>query len=1171
MDFGFSPHREGGTLHLPSPTHPHSYRLEGTHFSHLQQLRRSLSRSPSKPSTKPSRFQLRNADAPRSPLSPLGLARAFSPKAHKPASPAAIITTTTAASYPESPLAAQPAPATKRFSLRRAQQPFRSSPRTRTSKSKSPRRPLGDSPDVGNAPTPPVMARPTHGQENTPRRPSVESPESMDTDQRPVNDKPIKFAFAQSRPDLSPAPPAKSSPLKRNDGLMNLNESNGTSPNAKRRSLHGGASGLGNDFASIFDQTPATRVDPEESSRAHNDNCAFNFASPVTSTPLRRTTSLRRSTLSQRVSNTPRAKPAYDGEFALPGAAASKTRNRMSLDSSLGQSTTPAQTPFRTPTFDASRMGLPQQSRGSFGSAQPHPLSMAHTPSSSASSSSTHADTPMAPPRSSVFAMPQAAPGAPSQHFSRSLPLGIGRPQGPGEGDAFTESFDTPFKAEVGPPVAFSTGLLSKKNRNVDEPAAGASIYVMPDTPSKRQSFPPAAADRTQNLDTPLVKRKSLFGESARPQHLFGTPSTPFSANVSKFSVENLGKRSDIFGKTDGSLQRRGSFISIDDDDDALPDSQSPTTNRMMDSSQSSVDDMPPTPTKPSGGSSRRSKESSLRRKTFRSRPSIGADTFAAPEDDSRPTSKSTHCPSTCSLHDDATSSIGGGAEPSSATVDHPTTHVLSFPRSRFLRQSKRLGRPSPLPRPTPHATTSKTNNAKTSAAAGASFGAPSPQTPSETFANLDASRLSLSGRRRDNRPFAQSLSALAPATPTTPRENYFFNSVQGVIPIGLTKNDVDESLSGRFHEVKQLDGGEGEFSVVYRVSKPVKTSPGKSPAGSQVWVVKKSKKPYLGVGDRSRKMREVDVLYALRGNDHVLDIKTHWEADAHLYIQTEYCEGGNLRKYLDTVGFNSRLDDFRIWKILLELSMGLTFIHNSGYIHLDLKPANILIDFEGGLKIADFGLASSWPAPKHIDGEGDRHYLAPEALTGGFDKPADVFALGMMLAEIAGNCVIPENGVYWQKLRSGESDSVLPSLTWSADSSTLSRDAHGDPVPENSRASIDGFLMSDLDNDSLASIAVHPHVNNHDEELAHAPKFMIERYHEHSMDHVVKAMLHQDPAQRPTAEMVLCCFGCSWVESRRRAGATVYEGNFGPGDEVLDTYAGDAHHDVDADMMDMS
>ncbi|KAH8726432.1 hypothetical protein GQ44DRAFT_613787 [Phaeosphaeriaceae sp. PMI808] len=910
----------------------------------------------------------------------------------------------------------------------------------------------------------------------------------MDTDQRPVNDKPIKFAFAQSRPDLSPAPPAKSSPLKRNDGLMNLSGETGSSPIAKRRSLHG-ASSLGADFESIFDQIPAPRAVDE--TRVYIEPNAFSFSSPIntTGTPLRRTTSLRKSTLSQRVSNTPRAKPAYDGEFALPGAAASKTRNRMSLDSSIGSVSSTAQTPFRSSMFDASRMGLPQPSRNSFGSSQPHPLSYAHTPSSA--SSNVGGDTPMAPPRSSVFGFPRAAPAAPAQHFSRSLPIGACRPHSLEGDEVSQEPFDTPFKPVPPPAMAFSTGLLSKKNRNVDEPSAGAGIYIMPDTPSKRQSFPPAAGDRTNNMDTPLVKRKgSLFGESARPQHQFGTPSTPFSANVSKFSMDNLSRRTSIFGDIDNSHPRRGSFISIDGDDDTQLDTQSPTANRMTDS-QSSADDMPPTPTKPSGGSSRRSKESSLRRKTFRSRPSIGADTFAAPENDSRPTT------------------------------------------------------------------------------AGASFGAPSPP-PTEAFSAFDAGRLSLSGHRRDSHRFAQSLNALPPATPTTPREHNFFNSVQGAIPIGLTKNDVDESLADRFHEVKQLDSSQGEFSTIYRVSRPVKPSPSKSPAGGQVWVVKKSKKPYTGAGDRARKIREVDILYALRSNDHVLNIKTHWEADAHLYIQTEYCEGGNMRNYLDTVGYNSRLDDFRIWKILLELSMGLAFIHNSGYIHLDLKPANILIDFEGGLKIADFGLASQWPAPKHIDGEGDRHYLAPEALTGRFDKPADIFSLGMMLAEIAGNCVIPENGTFWQMLRSGESDGVLPSLTWSADSATLSRDSHGDPVPEQSRISMDGFLMSDIDNDSMQSITVR-RGSSPEEELARAPKFMVERFDINSMDCVVKAMLHQNPDERPTAEQVLYCFGCRWVEARRRSGATVYEGNFGPGDDLLATYASEVHHDMDADMMDMS
>lgn len=216
--------------------------------------------------------------------------------------------------------------------------------------------------------------------------------------------------------------------------------------------------------------------------------------------------------------------------------------------------------------------------------------------------------------------------------------------------------------------------------------------------------------------------------------------------------------------------------------------------------------------------------------------------------------------------------------------------------------------------------------------------------------------------------------------------------------------------------------------------------------------------------------------------------------------------------------------------------------------------------------------MASSWPAPSHIDGEGDRHYLAPEALRGRFDKPADVFALGMMLAEIAGNCVIPENGIYWQKLRSGEFENVLPSLTWSADSGTLSRDSNGDPVSESARPSMDGFLLSDPDIDSLSSIQVRP-ASSPEDDLARAPKFMVERNDPSSMDHVVHAMLNQDPDLRPTAEQVLECFGCQWVDSRRRSGATVYEGNFGPSDEILATYQCEQlHSDVPADdMMDMS
>jgi len=62
-------------------------------------------------------------------------------------------------------------------------------------------------------------------------------------------------------------------------------------------------------------------------------------------------------------------------------------------------------------------------------------------------------------------------------------------------------------------------------------------------------------------------------------------------------------------------------------------------------------------------------------------------------------------------------------------------------------------------------------------------------------------------------------------------------------------------------------------------------------------------------------------VLKALGQSDHVVHLIDSWE-DKYLYIQTEYCEEGSLDIFLSQVGRKGRLDDFRIWKIMLELSM---------------------------------------------------------------------------------------------------------------------------------------------------------------------------------------------------------------------------------------------------------
>lgn len=242
--------------------------------------------------------------------------------------------------------------------------------------------------------------------------------------------------------------------------------------------------------------------------------------------------------------------------------------------------------------------------------------------------------------------------------------------------------------------------------------------------------------------------------------------------------------------------------------------------------------------------------------------------------------------------------------------------------------------------------------------------------------------------------------------------------------------------------------------------------------------------------------------------------------------------------------------------------------IHDSGYIHLDLKPANIFITFEGVLKIGDFGMATSYPAQPGIEGEGDREYIGPEILLGHYDKPADIFALGLIMLEIAGNVQLPDNGPSWQRLRSGDMTDC-PSLTWST-ASGVSRDATGTPV-DDSDTSMDSCLSDEEIERELDYPQVHGRKRNynptkrstsHDPgnlfgsirrgELHDAPAFMRNPKDSGSLDVLVKWMITPQPQHRPTIYDILNWEGVRWVEGRRRAGATVFEGSWGPADDVL-------------------
>ncbi|KAF5615991.1 WEE WEE-unclassified kinase [Fusarium sp. NRRL 52700] len=417
------------------------------------------------------------------------------------------------------------------------------------------------------------------------------------------------------------------------------------------------------------------------------------------------------------------------------------------------------------------------------------------------------------------------------------------------------------------------------------------------------------------------------------------------------------------------------------------------------------------------------------------------------------------------------------------------------------------------------------------------------PQTPRESLLPLDTSRLSISqigDGFPDNMP--------PPVTPTAGRDLRSSTSLL-VTPVNArTSNiDIDASLSSRFDKVEQI--GKGEFSVVYRVTQAdhqmtfgnLSTTPTTSPTKGRVYAVKKSKHAFQGPKDRDTKVREAEILRTLSYSEHVVQYFDHWDYNNHLYIQTEYCEEGTLDKFLGTVGRGGRLDDFRIFKILQDLCLGLKDIHDSGFMHLDLKPANILVTFEGVLKIGDFGLAQSCSSAEGVDVEGDREYMAPEMLKGKSCQSADVFSLGLIILETAANVVLPDNGPTWIALRSGDLSEV-PSLTWNP-SIEVQRDATGNPTEI-------------MHSDDFTSGKTHDPSNlfgpSKRSELLQPPEFMVNATHNSSLDLIVRWMTAQEPSERPTVHQVLELEGLQWVGHHRAAPATVYEGNWGPDEELI-------------------
>ena len=150
----------------------------------------------------------------------------------------------------------------------------------------------------------------------------------------------------------------------------------------------------------------------------------------------------------------------------------------------------------------------------------------------------------------------------------------------------------------------------------------------------------------------------------------------------------------------------------------------------------------------------------------------------------------------------------------------------------------------------------------------------------------------------------------------------------------------------------------------------------------------------------RKRFLHGAEVLHKLDHPNIVRLIETGRQGAAP-YMVLEYVEAKTLRELLLQ---RAPILKHRPLPLIRQLANALYYLHGAGYLHLDVKPENILIDAHGHLTLIDFDLAvKKHRRPVRLDRyPGTPAYVAPEILTQQRgDERADIFSFGVVAYEI--------------------------------------------------------------------------------------------------------------------------------------------------------------------------
>lgn len=193
-----------------------------------------------------------------------------------------------------------------------------------------------------------------------------------------------------------------------------------------------------------------------------------------------------------------------------------------------------------------------------------------------------------------------------------------------------------------------------------------------------------------------------------------------------------------------------------------------------------------------------------------------------------------------------------------------------------------------------------------------------------------------------------------------------------------------------RYQKLEKI--GEGTYGIVYKA---------KDRVTGEMIALKKIRLEAEDEGIPSTAIREISLLKELR-HPNIVRLYDVVHTEKKLTLVFEYLDQ-DLKKYLDVC--EGGLEQGIMKSFLYQLLRGVAFCHHHRVLHRDLKPQNLLVNREGDLKLADFGLARAFgiPVRSYTHEVVTLWYRAPDVLLGSrkYSTPVDIWSIGCIFAEM--------------------------------------------------------------------------------------------------------------------------------------------------------------------------